>query len=66
MFLTSVNDGGENGFGEEVKETINEITGFAQKKKFKRFSKRVLNKLDELSTMTEECAFPPSPPHEEL
>ena len=66
MFLTSLNDGGGNSIGEEVKETIKEITGFVQKKKFKRFKKRVLEKLDELVAMTEECASPPSPPHEEV
>ena len=66
MFLTSLNDGGGNGIGEEVKETIKEITGFVEKKKFKRFKKRVLKKLDELAAMTEECTSPPSPPHEEV
>ena len=66
MFLTSFNDGGGDGIGEVVKETIKEITGFVEKKKFKRFKKRVLKKLDELAAMTEECASPPSPPHEEV
>ena len=66
MFLAYVNDGGGNDIGEEVKETIKEIKGFVQKKKFKRFKKRVLKKLDELAAMTEECASPPSSLHEEV